>query len=88
MRFFRALSGLVAGGVTALTAVVVGAAILGRLHDFPGPGTVSVTAHVVATVVVLGAQVLADRRRGLTAFLASMVVFGVTAALLWTQWWN
>lgn len=88
VRALRGLSGVVAGGVVVLTLVVVGVAYLASDRDFPGPGRESIAVHVVASVAVVTAQVLADRRRGAGAALASAAVLVVTGLLLWTQWWT
>lgn len=82
------VSGYVAGGVVVLALVVVAAAFVGYDRSLPGPGSVSVTAHVVAAVTVVVAQVVADRRKGVLSLLASIVVFGAAGLLLWTQWWG
>ena len=82
------VSGFVAGGVVVLALVVVAAAFVGYDRSLPGPGTVSVTAHVIAGVVVIVAQVVADRRKGALSFLGSLAVFGAAGLLLWTQWWG
>ncbi|WFR71849.1 hypothetical protein P9209_24670 [Prescottella defluvii] len=87
VRVLRGLSGVVAGGVVVLTLVVIGVAYLASNRDFPGPGRESVAVHVVSSVVVVVAQVLADRRRGAASVLASAAVLAVTGLLLWTQWW-
>jgi hypothetical protein len=84
----RGLSGAVAAGVVVLTLVVIGAMVLGNDRDFPGPGVVSITWHIVTAVAVVIAQVIADRRRGFVSFAASVVVIGLTGLLLWTQWWT
>jgi hypothetical protein len=84
----RALSGLVAGGLVVLAAVVIGAAVLGDERGFPGPGDESIAWHVVSALVVVPAQVYADRRRGLAAFGGSVLVFVVAGLLIWTQWWR
>ncbi|MFC7448636.1 hypothetical protein [Rhodococcus daqingensis] len=86
-RGLRALSGAVAAGVVVLAVVVIGTSYLGGERGFPGPGAVSVGAHVVAAVVVLLAQRAADHRRGVTAAFGSVGVFLITGVLLWTQWW-
>lgn len=88
VRVLRGFSGFVAGGVVALTLVVVGAAVLGGERDFPGPGTQSVTWHLVASVLVVGVQWWADRRRGVLAVGASVLVIAAAIGLLWTQWWD
>ncbi|NMN97726.1 hypothetical protein [Antrihabitans stalactiti] len=87
-RLIRGLSGAITAGVIVLTLVVVGAHFLGDRWDFPGPGSTSITWHVATSVVVFVAQVVADRRRGGASLVASLAVFVVTAALLWTQWWD
>ncbi|MFD3746061.1 hypothetical protein [Nocardia sp. NPDC058633] len=84
----RTVSGVVAGGVLVLLCVVVGAAVIGARRDFPGPGAVSLTWHVVAAVVVVVAQVFADRRRGMAALAGSTAVLVTAGVLLWTQWWG
>ena len=57
-------------------------------RGFPGPGTISITAHVVASVFVIVAQRIADRRDGLVAVVASVAVLAAAALLLATQWWG
>ncbi|MBY6365686.1 hypothetical protein [Rhodococcoides corynebacterioides] len=84
----RALSGSVTAGLVVLTAVVVAAAIIGGDRGFPGPGTASVTWHVVAVVAALVLQHLADHRTRAVSVLGSLGVLAVAGALLWTQWWN
>ncbi|MFI5501510.1 hypothetical protein ACIA5E_20810 [Nocardia asteroides] len=88
MTLVRALSGVVAGGVVVLLCVVAGAAVMGARRDFPGPGAESLTWHVLAAVVVVAAQLFADRNRGVAALSGSVVVLITTGALLWTQWWG
>ncbi|WP_410870480.1 hypothetical protein [Nocardia sp. A7] len=88
MTLVRAVSGVVAGGVLALLCVVVGAAVIGSRRDFPGPGAESLSWHVVAAVVVVVAQVFADRRRGMSTVFGSVAVLVTAGVLLWTQWWG
>ncbi|MGS2806292.1 hypothetical protein [Nocardia sp. MW-W600-9] len=88
MTVVRGFSSLVAGGVVVLLCVVIGAAVMGSRRDFPGPGAESLTWHVLAALVVVAAQLYADRNRGLAAFTASAIVMITTGALLWTQWWS
>jgi hypothetical protein len=84
----RAVSGVVAGGVVVLLCVVVGAAVMGARRDFPGPGVESLTWHFVAAVLVVVAQVFADRRRGMSTLFGSVAVLVTAGVLLWTQWWG
>ncbi|WP_194815290.1 hypothetical protein [Nocardia sp. XZ_19_385] len=88
MRALRGFSGLVAAGTFVLMLVVVATAVIGDRRGFPGPGGESIAWHVGTSVVVISAQVFADRRRGLLAFSGSMVVFVASGLLLWTQWWS
>lgn len=87
-RVLQALSGAVTAGVVLLAVVVVVTAYLGSRRGFPGPGGMSVTAHVLAAVAVVVAQRFADHRRGPVAATGSVAVFLITALLLWTQWWG
>ncbi|MGW6700490.1 hypothetical protein [Nocardia sp. NPDC055049] len=88
MTLLRAVSGIVAGGVLVLLCVVVGAAVIGSRRDFPGPGAESLAWHFVAAVVVVVAQVFADRRRGVATLFGSAAVLVTAGVLLWTQWWG
>lgn len=71
-----------------LTAVVWVAQYLGDKRDFPGPGSASLSAHVVAALVATAAQLFADRRRGLAAVAGVAVVYLTGAVLMFTQWWG
>ena len=88
VRALRAFSGAVAAGVVILCLVVIGSAYVGGGRGFPGPGAISITAHVVASVFVIVAQRIADRRDGLAAVVASVAVLAAAALLLATQWWG
>lgn len=88
MTLVRTVSGVVAGGVLVLLCVVIGAAVIGSRRDFPGPGAESLSWHVVAAVLVVVAQVFADRRRGASALFGSSAVLVTAGVLLWTQWWG
>ncbi|MFD6158927.1 hypothetical protein ACFWF7_00190 [Nocardia sp. NPDC060256] len=88
MKVVRGLSGVVAAGTVALMLVVVGTALVAARRDFPGPGSESVTWHVVSAVIAVAAQIYSDKRRGLAAFSGSVVVFVAAGLLLWTQWWS
>lgn len=88
VRAARVVSGIVTGAVLVLLFLVCGAHYLGGNRDFPGPGTESVAAHVVAAVVAVVAQVIADRRRGPISVVAAIVVVFTASILLFTQWWG
>ncbi|MFF2088255.1 hypothetical protein ACFVVM_31115 [Nocardia sp. NPDC058176] len=88
MTLVRGISGIMAGGVLVLLCVVIGAAVMGSRRDFPGPGAESLSWHVVAALVVVAAQLVADRGRGFAALSGSAIVLVTTGVLLWTQWWG
>lgn len=88
LRWLLGLSGAIAAGTVVLTLTVVGFEYLGDLRDFPGPGHTSLVAHVVVSLIVVIAQVWADRRSGARAALGAFVVLGAVGFLLWTQWWG
>ncbi|MFF2556122.1 hypothetical protein ACFVUS_34290 [Nocardia sp. NPDC058058] len=71
-----------------LVLTVVGAAIMGTRRGFPGPGASDLAWHIGAAVLIVIAQVFADRRQGVAAFSGCAIVFAVAGMLLWTQWWN
>lgn len=88
LRFLRGLSGIVTAGLVVLAIGVAVTQYLGHSRGFPGPGGVSVAAHIVAAVVAVFAQRIADHRRGFSAVRGVIVVFVVTGLVLWTQWWQ
>ncbi|WP_235681430.1 hypothetical protein [Tomitella gaofuii] len=88
VRALRALSGSVVAGLVLLTVGIIVVSILGGRRGIPGPGDESLIVHLVSSAVALFAQRFADRRRGVAAAAGSLVVFCVTGAVLWTQWWG
>ncbi len=71
-----------------MAVLVVGAQYFGNQRGFPGPGAVSVAAHIAAAVAAILVQHFADHRRRGASALASTVVFVIAGVLLWTQWWG
>ena len=82
----RFASGTVTAGLLALAAVVGASAAMAG--DRPGPGIGAVAGHAAAAVAALALQVFADRRRGVLAVPAALLVFPLAAAVLWFWWWN
>ena len=64
-----------------LLLVVAATAFLGAKRGFPGPGEASLTWHIVAAVTVVVLQWQADRRHGMVAALAAVLVFVAAFAL-------
>jgi hypothetical protein len=82
----RDLSGVLAGGLVALTLVLLAGWFYADRLGLPGPGQGVVVGHCVAAVAVIIAQVWVDRRTDRTgtlgaAALATLVVVGL--ALVW-----
>ncbi|MFC8180954.1 hypothetical protein ACFULT_18935 [Rhodococcus sp. NPDC057297] len=82
------MSGAVTAGLVVLAVVVAGAQYLGSQRGFPGPGTVSVAAHIAAAIGAIVIQHFADHRRRAVSVIGSLLVFLVAGILLWTQWWG
>lgn len=85
--FLRAVSGVLAVGLVLLALGNIGVQFYANSRDLPGPGTLSVVAHVVAALLVVAAQIVADRYADWKAPVASVVVLVVTGVTLWTFWW-
>ncbi|OZC72948.1 hypothetical protein CH274_25405 [Rhodococcus sp. 06-418-5] len=88
LRFLRGLSGIVTGGLVVLALGVAVTQYLGHSRGFPGPGALSVAAHIVAAIVAVIAQRITDHRRGFSAVLGALVVLVAAGLVLWTQWWQ
>ncbi|MFD4638489.1 hypothetical protein ACFWN2_14315 [Lentzea sp. NPDC058436] len=83
----RAVSGVLAVGLVLLALGNIGVQFYANSRDLPGPGTLSVVAHVVAALLVVAAQIVADRYADWKAPVASFAVLVVTGVTLWTFWW-
>ena len=88
VRLLRWASGLVAGGLVALFLAVALVAVLADDWSIAGPGTASIAWHGIGAVIAVGAQVAADRSRGLIAASWGVLVLTVGSLLLLTQWWS
>ncbi|HJQ46260.1 MAG TPA: hypothetical protein VJ870_08050 [Amycolatopsis sp.] len=87
-RLWRGCTGSLAAGLTVLAVVVLGAAVVCAIRNVPGPTTAALIGHPTAAVVALGAQRVADTRRGKLAGLAGVVVCVAVALALWLFWWD
>jgi hypothetical protein len=90
----RTLSGVISGGLVATALAVIIIAIMGSapslsgMQAFAGPGAESITVHICAALLAVVAQVFADKRKALTAFVVLVLVTALAGAVLWTQWLN
>lgn len=85
--FLRGVSGILAVGMVLLALGNIAVQFYANSRDLPGPGTLAVTAHIVAALLVIVAQFIADRFNDWRAPVSSTAVFLVSAATLWLFWW-
>jgi RsiW-degrading membrane proteinase PrsW (M82 family) len=83
----RGLSGVLAGGMTALAIVVGLAQWLAAASGRPGPGMSAVAGHALAALVGIMLQLAAERSRDRIATLASWSILMLAAVVLWFGWW-
>ncbi|HEX7302447.1 hypothetical protein [Lentzea sp.] len=83
----RAVSGVLAVGLVLLALGNIGVQFYANSRDLPGPGTLSVVAHVVAAVVAVGLQIVADRYADWRAPVSSFAVLVAAGLTLWFFWW-
>ncbi|GAA3871055.1 hypothetical protein GCM10022243_40510 [Saccharothrix violaceirubra] len=86
-RVWRGVGGVVTAGVVLLALAVGAVQVYAGVHDLPGPGLSSVLCHVLAAVVAVVAQVLADRRTGRVVPWCTVVVLVSAALVLWFFWY-
>jgi hypothetical protein len=82
----RGLSGVLAGGLVALTLVLLAGWFYADRLGLPGPDRGVVVGHVVAAVVVVVAQVWVDRRPDRTGTLAAAALAALVVAGLAFAW--
>ncbi|ANY05940.1 hypothetical protein [Pseudonocardia sp. HH130630-07] len=85
-RLLRGLGGLSTGGLVVLTAGLCVVAWLSGRNGVPGPGTPDLVAHLAATVVAVGGQIVADRRGDRTGTLVALGVIAVVGSVLGFGW--
>ncbi|SEQ12231.1 hypothetical protein SAMN05216188_102136 [Lentzea xinjiangensis] len=81
------MSGVLAVGMVLLALANIGVQFYANSRDLPGPGMLSVVSHVVAALLVVAGQIVADRYADWKAPVSSSAVLLVTGATLWTFWW-
>jgi hypothetical protein len=82
----RGLSGVLVGGLVALTLALVAAEVLAPRVGTAGPGATVLAAHVAAATVTVLAQRWVDRRPGPGGAAAAGALAVVTTAGLALQW--
>jgi hypothetical protein len=86
IRLLRGISGVLAGGLVALSVTLLVAGIVAQQREVPGPGVAAIGGHVVVAVVAVLVQRRADRAAGLAAAGAALGVVALTAVVLGAQW--
>lgn len=85
-RGLRTVSGLLAGGLVALTVALAAAWVVADRTGAPGPGPATLGWHGLTAVAAVAAQRHADRRDGADGMLAAIAVVALAAVLLTVQW--
>ncbi|MFP5023174.1 hypothetical protein [Pseudonocardia phyllosphaerae] len=85
-RLLRGLTGVLTGGFVVLTVALLVVAWVASRNGMAGPGSGTVTAHVVGALVAVGGQVVADRRRDRAGTIAAGVVLAVVVLVLGFCW--
>lgn len=84
---FRGLSGALAAGFLVLSLFLAGVQFWATREGLEGPGLPAVISQLVASLVALALQAVADRRRDLAGGLATVGVFVLVLGSLWFWWW-
>lgn len=82
----RELSGVLAGGLVALSGLLVVLVVIAGEQGAPGPRTSLVVGHVIAAVVVVLAQRWIDRRPGPVGSAAAVGLTAIVIVGLAVNW--
>lgn len=84
--FWRGLAGAVAAGLMLLAIALFALTVFAPEFGVRGPGAEAVAGHAVAAVFAIAAAVLADRTRGLPAFIGVVGALAIATITLWWFW--
>jgi hypothetical protein len=84
----RGISGAVTACLVLLLLAVLASQIFFQFQGYPGLGWPTVGGHVLAAVIAVVLQRIADRRRGAASVLASLAVVLDAALTFWLYWWS
>jgi hypothetical protein len=85
IRLLRGFSGVLAGGLVALSVTLLVAGIVAQQRAVPGPGALTIAGHAGAAIVAVLVQRRADRAAGTAAAGAAFGVMALTAVVLGAQ---
>ncbi|GAA4612892.1 hypothetical protein [Saccharopolyspora hordei] len=83
----RGLSGALASGSVVLALFLVGVQLWATGQGMQGPGLAAVISQLVTSLVAVGLQAVADRRRDRTGAFATLGVIVLVLGSLWFWWW-
>ena len=86
IRVLRGFSGVLAGGIVALAAVLIVIGVLAQQRPVPGPGVLVIVGHAVAAIVAVLLQRRADQATGIAAVGWALAVVALTVVVLAAQW--
>jgi hypothetical protein len=82
------LVGVLTGGLCVLALVMIGAQVYSSVHDMPGPGALTLTAHALAAALAVLLQRFVDRRTGPVRWCCAAGILVLTGLLLWFFWYS
>jgi hypothetical protein len=83
----RAVTGSLAAGLLLLALFLIGTQVWALGQGLQGPGIPTMIGHIVAAVVALVLQAIADRRRDAVGGVAAIAVLILVFGALWFWWW-
>ncbi len=84
--FWRGIAGAVAAGLMLLALALLAVTMFAPELGVRGPGAEVLAGHVVAAVFAVAGAVLADRTRGLLAFIGMVGAIAIATITLWWFW--
>ncbi|MFC6871058.1 hypothetical protein [Haloechinothrix salitolerans] len=84
--FWRGMAGAAAAGLLLLALALFGVTMFAPELGVRGPGAEVLAGHTVAAVFAVAGAVLADRTRGLLAFIGMVGALAIPTITLWWFW--
>lgn len=84
--FWRGIAGAVAAGLMLLALALFAVTMFAPELGVRGPGAEVLAGHSVAAVFAVAGAILADRTRGLLAFIGMVGAIAIATITLWWFW--
>jgi hypothetical protein len=84
----RLVGGALTAGMVVLAVALVVIWVVAAAHGEPGPGTPVLAGHLVAAVIAVALQRVADRDAGRVGRLAALGAVLVVATVVAVFWWS